>query len=510
MADIGGVVVDGVVNREKLEQLLAFGAEQEALDFKKTLDLSNGAKKARLDFVRDCLAMASLPNGGYLVIGVDESGRPALDQSPIHPAHFDSAALTQRLQGFVFEVPQITAKVHSLAIQGSHWDVALIHIAPPAGRLPLPVAKSGTYQDPQSSKEVPVLRIGQIFVRDGTSTVELNYSHWARLLERYREQIKAEAREDVNHLIEAFASSLASRNGSVRPPLLIDMDDRAFAAAVRVASRKQLSHALGELSTSGRGVLPSSDSFANALDKITIIGANAILNKRSRVLAKAIRALRTIYDAAPPPSAFEVRLTGVQAKASATVWREILTRVFVLGSAAVRCGDWDAVRALTLEAVNETQGYEYKSWLRHGLVYAYRANVVEGEGEPLAGLILSRARHYVLEHPSARPDVAFVENASLFSTTSSAEDIYLNSLCQFDFAWCVVASLGTSGNASEQFYPSYSAFELTRTYPLIRQLEADADVRTTLTANAPEKEVVEAIQKVIALGKAESSRRRSQ
>lgn len=58
----GDVVADGRVDREKLAELLALGAEQEALDFKATLDLSD--PKHQVDHIKDILSMMSLLDGG--------------------------------------------------------------------------------------------------------------------------------------------------------------------------------------------------------------------------------------------------------------------------------------------------------------------------------------------------------------------------------------------------------------------------------------------------------------
>lgn len=84
------VSIDGNINSEKLTELLNSGAEIDALDFKATCDLTKG--KAKVDFVKDCAAMANLPTGGYIVIGAYEDGRPAVNEDPIK-GNFDSAPL---------------------------------------------------------------------------------------------------------------------------------------------------------------------------------------------------------------------------------------------------------------------------------------------------------------------------------------------------------------------------------------------------------------------------------
>ena len=63
------LVLDGRLTGEKLDELIALGAEHPELDFKATLDLSNNAH--RLGLVKDILAMANSGTGGYLIIGVN-------------------------------------------------------------------------------------------------------------------------------------------------------------------------------------------------------------------------------------------------------------------------------------------------------------------------------------------------------------------------------------------------------------------------------------------------------
>ncbi len=56
---------------------MALGAEQEALDFKATLDFAN--PKHQVEHVKDLLALMSLPAGGYIVVGVRNDGSLATE-----------------------------------------------------------------------------------------------------------------------------------------------------------------------------------------------------------------------------------------------------------------------------------------------------------------------------------------------------------------------------------------------------------------------------------------------
>ena len=139
------VSIDGNINREKLTELLNSGAEIDALDFKATCDLTKG--KAKVDFVKDCAALANLPRGGYIVIGAHEDGRPAVDKVAIK-GNFDSAALQQMFDGYVSGNAQIRSASHE--IEGR--ALRLIYVQPSTDHLPVVMKKNGEYTEESGSK----------------------------------------------------------------------------------------------------------------------------------------------------------------------------------------------------------------------------------------------------------------------------------------------------------------------------------------------------------------------
>jgi len=98
-ADGGGLFAcDGRVDEEKLRELLNVQVEQTNLDYKLRIDFSRGTK-SRVEFVKDCAAMMTLPDGGYLVVGVDGQGVPqpgALSDSNRHGWPPSSTASSRR------------------------------------------------------------------------------------------------------------------------------------------------------------------------------------------------------------------------------------------------------------------------------------------------------------------------------------------------------------------------------------------------------------------------------
>lgn len=68
------IVPDGRTDLEKLKELLG-NPEQTHLDLKASVDLMTAADK--LKFVKDAVTMASRPEGGYILIGVNDAGATA-------------------------------------------------------------------------------------------------------------------------------------------------------------------------------------------------------------------------------------------------------------------------------------------------------------------------------------------------------------------------------------------------------------------------------------------------
>ena len=500
------VVVDGQVNEEKLFELRTIGAEHEELDFKRTLDLSSGQSKANVDFVKDCLAMASLPNGGYLLVGVDEHGDPASEQLRIVPSHFDSKALADKVGGYVDEPLEIVSAVHRIESPEGPWDVALIYVTPPRSGFPVVARRDGEYQ--RDGKRHVVFRRGEIVVREGTGSTPLTQRHWPRLLQRHTERVKAETRADMDALLQVLTASIGSsakRSDAALPPLL-EMDDTSFASTLRNASGRQIREALKQAARAARDAAP--DKIVGPLDKITLVGVFAVEGRRPKLLQAAVDAFWSVYERARRPSVFTVHLRDPEDVQTATLWREILTRVISIGAFAVRTEQWWALPTVVLVKFDEDRGYTFISWLRHGLVYASRANVLaSGPGEQ-SGLMLSRVRQYLVLHPLVRPDVPVFGDGSLEGLPPTQADTLLNSVCQFDYLWNLMAAVRGSDDPGAAFYTSWAAFGFIRTQPIIDRVLRDGALREAVAGAVGDVELTAAMDSVRSMGLSESVRLR--
>jgi hypothetical protein len=178
----------------------------------------------------------------------------------------------------------------------------------------------------------------------------------------------------------------------------------------------------------------------------------------------------------------------------------VVERVYVVGGLAVRLEAWGTVTSLALRHVSsETYGadYIYSSWIRHGQVAASRANLTD---DPRGGFIISAARELMLAHPVMRPDLT---DAQVPAEEITSDDVALNSLCEFDIAYCfIVAAMGTEHGSA---YPSSAAFDEDRAKPMAQRIVADPDVRQRLFPGAEDTTIAQAIAAMYEIAVRESA-----
>jgi len=120
------VIVEPVVNREKLRELLALETEYSTLDFKSGCNLVD--KRDQVELAKDVGAMSA--RGGFLVIGVDGRGKPTGDLTAEQAKLFDEARLRPKLLKWLPESLEICSQVHEI----DGHQVALVYVSPnPAG-----------------------------------------------------------------------------------------------------------------------------------------------------------------------------------------------------------------------------------------------------------------------------------------------------------------------------------------------------------------------------------------
>ncbi|WP_309075478.1 ATP-binding protein [Paenarthrobacter sp.] len=484
---------DGKVGEEKLGELLALGAEKPYLDFKKELDLREPIKK--LDFVKDCAAMMNMPRGGYLVIGANDDGTPAQDAVVPTKEMFDSAALTQIVRGYVDAPVDIRSQVHTLTVKGVQACMVVIYIAPPADGIPAVMSKAGMVPSPAGGKPIVRFNEGTVFTRMGTTNALVTHQTWRQVLSNFRDYERADARHDSDELlrrvVQGFGASAAP--SPVVPDLA--MDATTFTESVRAALLQDNERIIRRFLITAKSVYLSAadEEQTTTLNRVAAAAVEALLLSDLAVVKQSMDVLYDLYQTHLLAPTRTNGKPGAPAK-----WLEIVLRIMAVGAAAVRSGMYEAIPLIVLRRIGDDT-YSYRSWIRHGLTEASRANLfIRSDESGKGGNLIAFSAELLLEHPELRPDI------QLPDTADSVEE-FLDSLCQFDFLWCCLslAAVG-DGSSSAAFYPSCAAYHQHRVEPVIQRFEGDQDVRAAVFGDLPNHQIADAVLRVIEMAENQS------
>lgn len=512
------VSIDGNINSEKLTELLNSGAEIDALDFKATCDLTKG--KAKVDFVKDCAAMANLPTGGYIVIGAHEGGRTAHDQDPIK-GNFDSAALQQLFDKYVSGTAQIRSASHTL----DERALVLIYVQPPTDHLPVVMKQDGEYTEQSGTKKKMVFYEGQILTRFSSNNSKLEHKHWKKVLHNYETDLRKRVEKDSQALLRVVLEEIRQLAGagigaSTLAPLSTHLDEDSFYLAALsladsgVAGVERIRIVIGNLvETGSRGRVVSDDpseemdGFAQALDQLSLVGMVAVDCGNPDLFDLVVDAYFEIYRAHLP--LHEGKIVDDAKDEAALAIVDILVQIFLLGSYITRRQKWHFLPLLAGREIRLFGGYRYSSWIRHALVQVSRAEVLradkdgkgtDNDGQGKGGNILAVARAYGRERPPLRRDIL-----APVDVETTSDDLLLNSLCQFDLWWCVIADLNSEGEKSGfEFYPNFAVFHGYRTEPAVDIIATDSEARSVAFPGSSEEAVASALAKVLAIARRES------
>lgn len=520
------IVVDGRTDEEKLIELLGIGAEETALDFKATLDLSRKSSKNTLEFVKDAVAMSNLLHGGYIVVGVHGDGKPAHDQDPVDVSKFDSADLRNLVAKYVDAPVHLVAQRHTVGGR----DVVLVYAQPNPDGLPVPFAAIGQY-DAGMGVMKTVFREGEVVVREGTSNVCLKYAHWDGLLRTYRERIRAEARSDAQDLIARLVDALGDRRsadgnsdadgsgsgagggeGVVRAPvpLVVGMGWASFenallthletASTIRIqAFAETAANTIIEAFAAGFAEDGTeSSAYDDALDALTVIAIAGARFKRDDIYDLAVNELRDVYDAGGRARTLDVGDVGSDPN-STRHWLNVVERVLAIGRIVVANHRWALLPNLVHRTVPVMTGYAYETWIRHAHVAASRRNILNNSG----GALLSSVRLLLDERPWLRPDVP-TPSAFTVGDQLDPDDRLLNQLAEFDLWWCVIAVTRSTGRPGRAFYPSCAALHQHRCQSAIDTIATKQAAREEAFPDTTEGDVARALAVVVGAAARES------
>jgi hypothetical protein len=473
---------DGVVTEERARLLMAQEAESPSLDYKRTCDLSTSAGRA--EFIKDSAAMMSRPEGGYLLIGVDGAGKVAHES--LDSSRFDESRLRPLLESVLGNGIVITSQVHRI----DEGDVAVIFLGRRADGL-FPVAMKDVVVQAEDGKARFVVRHGDVFVRDGTSSSRWSTQQLPELLRPWEERIR---REERNRLGELLAEAQTASRGQLiadgpAAGLTWELSPEDFENAFTEAIRKQddVIIQLSVMNAKAAGLAfrtsatpPDDLEFTQLLDRLTDSLALGVAFDRSSLVQDATKALHAIYLGGSAevlnPSALDSR-----------IWLAIATRVLGAAALAVRLQRWQYIRTLVLRRVDDY----WDNWMRHALTWANRHETMNPEGgQSPTGAFVALARQRVQAVPGLRIDARSASEPAGVNEPPLEVDPLLDSVCQADFLACVVIAT-EHGN----FYPSFAGYYQHRTRAAFAAL-ADARVLELLLPGASQAEVQDALDRV--------------
>lgn len=472
------VTVDGRTDIEKLIELLG-EPEQEHLDFKEGVDLSKSEDKVK--FVKDVIAMSNCPPGGYLLIGVSDSGEPVKPIGTLDREQFDGARLNDLIRSHTEGQIQIIPQFHEI----NEKEVVLIYTHHEGSGLPVPMNKLGQYKN-DKGKTVVCFRPGEVWLREGAQNVLLRWSHWDMLLRGRDQRIREEARADINSLIAELSKALRGGPGNISIPLTADMADEAFVEAMITNLEIGSDLRIGQFLASAIATDSNTDVFCQSLDKLTIFAVQALALGFPDITKRAADTLITIYRQLDHDAA--------------TQKLEVIVRAYVIGAAAVRYRAWGVIRNLVLHpsSAHPSLNYVYSSWIREGQVKASRSELFPGDSR--GSLMIPSARLLAIEHAAMRPDLSSVDTST--NDGHDSPDRLLDSLCQFDILYCLVVA--AEGRYYGEAYPASSAFRQERANPALSLVVSNSEVRRELLPESDDARVAQAIHEVFDLAKNQS------
>ncbi len=458
------VVVEPVLTEEKLRSLLTVGGEQPDLDFKRVSDLSVTYDVVAL--VKDIAAMLSNDHGGYIVIGAADDGTPVHGLTARHLELFDESRLRAKIAKYLPEPFDFGVARHT--IDGCPMVLLYIAASPRGFHV---FTRNGDYEidDPQAKggkRKGFEFRRGEVFVRRGTSSTVWEPADRERLVAaivaRQKEQWRVEYRDELAAMINV---RLAANNLQQLPAAAMtwrldpDAFDELALELIRrddpIPLRRALLQAVADAATIAASDLPE---LGTLLHRVSSVAALALTYQQQPWFAEALQALVRIFQH-PGPAAEP--LTTVQRRLL------IVAHAYALGALAVRTKTWSAVRRIADRQVSGAEFDYYKNWLRHGVVRAARAELLD---DPKVDII-GRAHNVIRETSALRADAP-----------TDAEHV-LDSLCQFDALTGIVFLADPNGSGSPSYAPNFARYYHHRTEPIFVELVTDALMRQQLAGD---------------------------
>lgn len=451
---------DGRTDEERLLQLLKC-PEQTHLDFKRSVDLEDPRQK--LNFIKDAVAMSNTAPGGYIIVGVDDAGNPVKNVRCLEgDKPFDGAYLSQMIKKWVGVDVEVVRGLHEV----DDAKVCLIYFRGHKSGIPVPMAKDGQYQNPDSGKTVSVFSTGQIFMRKGPKNTCLD-------------------REALNELIDDIVRprALVDEGQSVTPKLSMGMSAEEFRKAVRSCLTASGDEHLQDFMDDAFDMSDDTEHFKPATLKTGIIAAQSMHFDNDALAKKAISYLTKILKPLGEDRADQQFF--------------IAAIAYALGSLAVRQNKWPLLAEIVLQDAPRPYYPNIEIfWLRRALGDYGRAAF---EAKTERQNVIDVATKLIQEAQYLAPDIRPLEMTQMGA--GMCPDVIADSLCQFDvFRYMVEQSRRSSLPGP---LPAAEAYRL-RSEPAFRIVATDGKCRAQLFEGLDNKCVAQSIEYTFAAAQSQS------
>lgn len=446
------------VDLDSLKGLLARKAETDDLEFKSQWDPDQ--KADLIELCKDIAAMESLPDGGYIIVGVDDHGEPSGRFTAEPGRTFDEQKIRSKVASILTEPLDISVALHHI----DDHSYLLIGVGPNRDGMRV-MTKDGEYE--AEKKPVRVWGAGDVFVRRGTSSMRWNQHEARGLIERMVAIRKEEWRADVLETIRA-ATPAFEPGGFVN--INVEMPAHSFGAAVAetirrsdrvgldMLLRKTISRAVTVVSeVEAKDARAVASELSEQLDRLNVIAALSARYEFESAFADSMQGYREIYDSADEDFASAPRRFALGHK-------EILVHLYALGAVLVQDRKWAEIATVArLTPVSTHNGY-WKLLLRKAEVMVARAGVLEHEGLARTGVI-----------EAAKPAAA-----RLFELLGSGMPAELtNLLVEFDI-YRGIAAANTDPTEKIGAYTNFALYNSARGEPAFLTVLDDSTARAAL------------------------------
>jgi hypothetical protein len=192
---------------ERSRELLAYPAESRNRDNKGRIAWPAKGSAERLELVRDIMALANTPDGGVIVIGVENSTHKPMGLGRDQLETWDITSIHETLLQYAAPVPDVS--VNRAEVDGK-WLVA-IEVREFA-EVPVVCVREAGGKRGNDPRILTILRSGALYMRDaGARTVQVSSEVMTRAL------LDRAVRRKGDHLLRQIASLVPGGGRSASP-----------------------------------------------------------------------------------------------------------------------------------------------------------------------------------------------------------------------------------------------------------------------------------------------------